>query len=286
MILEHGAGTEQTQVRHPLLAKLFFLSYMPSSQKPRNKHRKQTRKHETTVTFDVVANESGQIEVHFTPEGWISSPQALPGSYKTKTEYDRPTGKTKIVFAHGTNFDGAFLDERRVFRQFDKIVALDTNNIDIDGRRVSTTCLLISASSLDEDTVRFDKHGFAIIDVPQEVNPEFVALDIALHFYLPQQPDEGATKIAVLTDSALGDHDAINKRMLPYLGSKLLRDDLKLVYASAETGIGFARDLMKICNSQADELKKDCIKSPEILVTVDNGYPFCKGWTKFEFKGD
>jgi hypothetical protein len=260
---------------------------MPKSQRPRKGRTVQVRKHETYIEFVGIADEAGQIKFDIDPSGRITSPHARPESFSLITGYERQSGKKKIVYSHG-GADSAFLAEKdHLLSQCTRLACIDTNTFQVGDLRVSATCLAINPAQLDfsKNEMNFDLKRFAFFDVPIDVNPEMVALDIALHYFIPQDADTLA-KWRIIVDSELGKHEEINKRQEPYLDSKILRDDIKLAYASADSGQSLSNNLIKLCDAQAKSLMKGCQSHPEKLKAIDDAYPYCRGWMLFNVASD
>jgi hypothetical protein len=232
------------------------------------------------VEFAVIPDENGQARVDIAPDGRISSPQGVAGTYALKRGYDRESGKRKIAFSHGGEAQGVFLSERdQLISTFSRLICLDTNTDQIGDIRVSVTALALSQNPLPKssENVYFDIKAYVFFDVPSDINAEMVGLDIALHYFAnPENPSEGI--IGIIMDSDLGKHDQINRRELPYLGNKFIPSNSKLLYASSDTGDGFSNQIMRLCDSRAKKIMEELRSNPEDLKPVDDSYPYCRGW--------
>lgn len=253
---------------------------MPKSLPPRKKRRQtpKSRAHETFVQFDVAANHGGSVSVEFGPRGSITSKQATRGTFKSVTTYVRASGKEKVVFSQQGETEFAFLAQsQQLLSSFDCIAALDAGTVQVGDVKVSTACLALSSSSLAYGELTFDLYKFAFFDVPDQVNPEMVALDLALHHILNTKIAD-QQRIGIVMDTELGAHNQINTRAISYLGSSFLPEGVRLIYASADTGQGPAHDLIKICDKEEKSFRDEVLGHPEWINPKIDQYPYCCGW--------
>jgi hypothetical protein len=253
---------------------------MPISKRPRKKIKHQSRNHQSHVEFSVIPDENGQARVDISPDGRISSPQGVAGTYSLKRGYDRESGKRKIAFSHVGEVHGAFLSERdQLISAFSRLICLDTNTDQIGDVRVSVTALALSQNPLPKSSgdVHFEIKAYVLFDVPIDINPEMVGLDIALRYFANRENySEGIS--GIIMDSDLGKHDQINRREIPYLGNRLIPNNSKLLYASSDTGDGFSNQVMRLCDSWAKRIMEKLRLHPEDLKPIDDSYPYCRGW--------
>jgi hypothetical protein len=66
----------------------------------------------------------------------------------------------------------------------------------------------------------------------------------------------------------------------------MLRGDIKLLYASADSGQSLSNQLIKLCDAEAKSLMKECQNHPEQLKVIDDAYPYCRGWMLFNVATD
>lgn len=81
-------------------------------------------------------------------------------------------------------------------------------------------------------------------------NPERAGM-LALALEHCNQPGDLALKRAIVTDSDLGLHDAINSRTTPLYGDVLLPPNFTVLYASGDTGTEVTNKILAFCDKQA-----------------------------------
>ncbi|MCA2378614.1 hypothetical protein ATU3C_17810 [Agrobacterium genomosp. 3 str. RTP8] len=127
-----------------------------------------------------------------------------------------------------------------ILRNFDFVCAVDTNNRDINGRRVSVTAVVSAHSEpppegrsaywrldvpfcwefIDLKTDKVENHGWL------EAYDQLVKLGII----------RADTRVGMIVDADLGNIPSFNRRELSVFGDRLLPEKLQLIYASADTG--------------------------------------------------
>lgn len=143
--------------------------------------------------------------------------------------------------------------------EYDKIILSDANTRTVAGESITACCCFegrfIRAS---ETSVRFeltDPH-LRILEMRGGIleprgapgNPEMLAIlritsEIAAHQKL--------TRAAVITDSELGRHEAINARTEPLFGDQHLPEPFRLIYASTDTGADAPNKLLRLCEKES-----------------------------------
>lgn len=258
---------------------------MPVFKRPRKKKRIQTRKHEHVGSFALVTDEHGDASFSIDENGRISSPQGVDGTYTLRTSYARQSGKEKVVFEHNAGINGTYLTERaQLCANFEKLAAIDTNVARINGEDVLISVFAISKSQLSrtEPDVEFETHAFYFFGVPEGVDKEMVGLDIAIHNMVLPELEKEPYRLGFVTDSNLGIHEKINSQALPFLGEKLLDPNVKLIYASSDTGIQLANDIMKKCDSTAKKVAKYLTESPANIERTGANYKYCRDLARFD----
>lgn len=81
-------------------------------------------------------------------------------------------------------------------------------------------------------------------------NPERAGM-LALALEHCEKPGDLALKRAIVTDSDLGLHDAINARTTPLYGDVLLPPNFTVLYASGDTGTEATNRILAFCDKQA-----------------------------------
>jgi hypothetical protein len=258
---------------------------MPVSNRPRKKKRIQARKHEHVGSFAFVTDEHGEASFTIAEDGRISSPKGVDGSYTLRTSYARQSGKEKVVFEHNAGKIGTYLTERaQLCANFEKLAAIDTNVARINDENVFISVFAITNGQLSrtEPDVEFTTHAFYFFGVPEGVDKEMVGLDIALHNMVRPGMESEPYRLGFVTDSNLGIHEKINSRTLPFLGDKLLNPSVTLIYASSDTGIQLANDIMKKCDSTAKKVAKYLTESPADIERTGANYKYCRDLARFD----
>jgi hypothetical protein len=138
--------------------------------------------------------------------------------------------------------------------RFDQILAIDTNSVDIEGRKVSAACLIACRVVKREDgfhLVSIDgcHYVYEFHDVPG--NPEMLAiLKIArdiIKAYGKNIPEN--FRVAFITDSELDSHAAMSRREVPLYQNHFLPEGFTLIYASGDTGQEVANTLIRTCDN-------------------------------------
>ncbi|WP_411879909.1 hypothetical protein [Polaromonas sp. YR568] len=91
-----------------------------------------------------------------------------------------------------------------------------------------------------------------------EGNPERAGM-LALALEHSNTLGDLALKRALVTDSDLGLHDAINARTMPLYGEVLLPPNFTLLYASGDTGTEATNRILAFCDKQAKATLRDMI---------------------------
>lgn len=257
---------------------------MPVSKKPKKK-RVQTRKHETIGSFAIMSDANGNASFSIDESGRISSSQGVEGSYTIRTTYARDSGKEKVVFEHNAGLSGGYLNERaQLCDNFERLAAIDTNVSHVDGQEIYVSCFAISKNVLNQTDpdVDFTTHAFYFFGVPEGIDKEMVGLDIALHNMVRPALIEQPCRMGIVMDSNLGAHKSINSRALPYLGENLLDPELKLIYASTDSGVQLVNEVLKKCDSLSKRVAKHLASNPDQVERTGANYKYCKNLVRFD----
>lgn len=142
---------------------------------------------------------------------------------------------------------------------YDSIFVTDANTISLNNEKVSAACFIcLRAFSTPEGT---------IVDVEKKINiydfrgcsgnPEMLAILKVIND-VRRSAGDNPIKIAFVTDSELGNHDAINSRKHPLYGNHYLPEGFSLMYASSDTGNSFLNQMIKFCDKQSSSYLDTC----------------------------
>lgn len=182
-----------------------------------------------------------------------------PTSAVRNTYYD---GLSKPKFQTVLHNDGYLtvggLDELLSLNSF---FVIDTNTNIVNGQRVSITFLMRLKLVLTKDgyqVIPVDRNVFVFefIGVPNDKNPELLAMlklsnDILATEQLPKD-----TQIWFINDSELGNQRDYSNQIKPIYGKHFLPKPFKIVYASSDRGTDAINQLFRIADSKAKEFLK------------------------------
>ncbi len=147
------------------------------------------------------------------------------------TGYERDSGKFKSTMRvtsdplHITGNVSAWIS------RYDRIFAVDTNSIDLDGDHLSVTCCIRAEIELIENrwSARIDAID-ALVAFQPKFKPELVGwLDVISRINIDPK-----LKIGLVVDSELGLIPEMNLRRVPIADGTYLPSNIELVYASSD----------------------------------------------------
>jgi hypothetical protein len=241
------------------------------NQKKNNKHRKKV---DEFVHFKATANNDGFINIGFDEMGRLDCPEADKSSVCVYKGYMRDSGKEKVI-SKTFSFEGmAYRSQRdHIINNFDSIAAIDTNDFKFSGRNLSISAsffcekLKKSASTLVE---ALPMPFFIIENIQPGLNSEIVGWYLFIKHIVPLLKLTKASKLALVVDSELGKHQAINCRESPYYREHLLPENIGLIYASTDTGTDLPNNLIKECDRNSRKLYNQ-IQTGELLIPNNFG---------------
>lgn len=141
--------------------------------------------------------------------------------------------------------------------KYDAVFVLDTNRRIFDGKEVAAAAFIRCHFHQNGDAFSVICDGqlsvFEMHEIPKDRNPEMLALLKLANDIVRSRKAETTLNIALITDSALGSHDAINQRSAPIYGTQYLPAGFSIHYASSDVGSEAVNHLMKFC----DKASKD-----------------------------
>jgi len=173
-------------------------------------------------------------------------------------ERDTANKEPKIRTRNGTTPGGISIGGIAELEKFDYIFAIDTNSKIFDKVKISVACFLSLKINSSKDGYRLAPAGPAqLIEIYDcNDNPELAAiLEIAIQELALQQQYNADHKlnVAIITDTELGLHSAINSRSAPIYKGQFLPEGFSLIYASSDTGNELPNSLIKACDKAATE---------------------------------
>jgi hypothetical protein len=157
------------------------------------------------------------------------------GSSRTERRYERASGKSKVVSSIPSDGSSAF-DATRALYAYDLAIAIDTNTLAIGNTRCAV-CFSHYAQMPSRGFVGNIAYcplgAFLITGIAEGVNPERIGWFLTFkHHLAPNQARMG--KLAVVVDSELGLHRAINSREIGYYEENFLPQNATMVYSSSD----------------------------------------------------
>jgi hypothetical protein len=160
---------------------------------------------------------------------------ADPGSSRTERRYERSSGKPKVVSSIPSGGPSAF-DAKQALYAFDWALAVDTNSLTTGDTRYGvcfSNYAQMPPRGFVGNIVYRPLGAFLIAGIAEAVNPERIGWFLTIkHHLAAHQAHMG--RIAVVVDSELGLHRAINSREVGYYEGHLMPDNITMVYASSD----------------------------------------------------
>jgi hypothetical protein len=234
------------------------------------RRRNKTKPRQDQVFGVVNLREDRTLTIHYDPHAdEIEIIGAEKGSTRTERNYERNSGKPKIVSSIPSDGKTSFTASRALFA-YDAVFAVDTNTRMLFGKR----CGVSVSYFTPQPPAKCDSNGvpficlaaYLIVGIREEVNPEQIGWDLILtkHLNSSRTPDQ---RIAMVVDSELGSHREINDRKKGYYMNNMLPAELTLVYASSDAdNETLGGKMIGMCDCMAtkvfDELETKGIPAP------------------------
>lgn len=191
----------------------------------------------------------------------VSIRDAVPGSLKFERSYAREGKNDKVTVSVPAGVSSGF-SALEALRQYDHVVAIDTNSREIGGRKVGVcfAYLIPGGFAAHAGDIPFvPLAAYAIAGIREGVNPEAVGWQLILsrHIVPAYKPEHG--RLGVIVDSELGRgvHEAINARRAGYYADQMLPSFATLIYASDKETDTLPGMMMRYCHNHArDALAK------------------------------
>jgi len=201
-------------------------------KKKRNEHIYATTKGEVTEIV-VTANSL---------TGEITFGTGVTNVYSEVT-YDRPKGPKVLSRIPQAHPDVSFDTPPALLKNFDFLCAVDTNNREIQGKRVCVVgiytfkrVLIPAAAGVKEDWQGDVPFCLEYINIRLDLKPENFGWLATYEHLLKFDIIDKTKRVGMVVDSDLGNLNAYNKRELPVDGPDFLPPNVTLIYASADAG--------------------------------------------------
>lgn len=252
----------------------------------KNNKRKRIRSPKKEVhEFVHFRSNKSQVNISWDEMGRLVCPEADPESVCVYKGYIRNSGKEKIVSKTFANNGMAhFSQQNHILENFNSIAAIDTNNYKFSGRNLAIAapyfCKNLKETAY-KPTEAVSMPFFIIENIQPGLNAEVVGWHLFIKHIIPILNLKKWEKLALVVDSELGKHKAMNNRNLPYYSNYFLPENVTLIYASADTGNDPLNKLIKECDKSSKKYFKQ-IQESKLLIpsqlggkTVDfSGYAY------------
>lgn len=226
-----------------------------SNKKPRSEYVYATTRDEVSeisLSFDSL---TGAIEFQ-TP---------VINSY-AQTTYERESTKgPKVLNKIPLNISALrFSPDQSLFEDYELLFAIDTNTRQINGVKHSVGGILYCELQKPEQAIKWlVPFGIEFTD---EHKPENFSWKIVIEHILDDPSLCSVPRIGMLVDSDYGNLDSYNKRILPVWGDVFIPMNVRLIYASTDSGREFLVNKLiseadKFSNLLLDHIEKGSISA-------------------------
>lgn len=224
------------------------------------------RKPRSEYIYATTRDEVSEILLSFDPlTGAIEFDTPVIGSYAQVTyEREFPKGPKVINKVPLNPTALRFASDQSIFEDYDLLFAIDTNTRHINGISHSIGgflyCELIKKQQAIKWLVPFG------IEFTDEHKPENFSWKIVMEHILEDPALKSVSRIGVLVDSEYSQIDNYNKRTMPIWGDVFLPTNVRLIYASTDTGKEFLINKLineadKFSNFLLDHIERGSIPS-------------------------
>lgn len=239
----------------------------------------RTKKPRSESVYATTAGEVSEINISYDPAtDTVSFESPVVNTYNV-TSYKRRKGD-KVL--NRTKIDGPNLgfNPSNSLKEYDGIIAIDTNTVQIEDRVLSVTGIVHAKWALDngkKDQIHFGT-PFCLEYRDLAEPKEKIGWMMALHQLTINGYFADSERVAVVVDAFLGDISKMNSRDLPIFSSYYLPEPFTLIYASADSGQ----------EHLANKLIRSADKAANMLIKFfkdGNGVPTNRTVTDSLFKG-
>lgn len=202
--------------------------------------KKQKRKKRIQQIYGTTGGDVGELIVNVDQRtGEISFGSPMTNVY-SEVSYERTKAPKVISRVAQEGRSLSFDPEDAVLKHYDFLCAVDTNTRTIRDYQVSVTAVITFAEAPPPPGAK----RYWQLDVPfcwefiglKTQKPENFGWLAALEEMVYRRLIASQKRIGMLVDSDLGNIGAYNAREKPFFGDVLLPNNIKLIYASADTG--------------------------------------------------
>jgi len=220
-----------------------------------SKKNKTAVKPRTAYTYFTSKEKVTAIDIAFNPlDQSFSTSMPITNSYHEVT-YERDRKPPKALNITPLSSTELHMDANSALRGFDALIAIDTNNKEINGEQHSATGVIIAkwlSAKTDLKHVYSYETPFCIEYLSLRDPREIIGWCMALQHLNATGSIQRCVKTAVIVDAYLEDLPKFNSRSMPLYQGFYLPDEFTLVYASADGGAEFiANQLLKSADKAA-----------------------------------
>lgn len=183
----------------------------------------------------------GKLELKYNfDEDSLEIENQIIDSAKVETSYKKTSGKLKRT--NSTPLKSTKLPfncDKAIFKNFDVLLAIDTNTKLISNNLVSVTSSYFVNKPISECNktgkypfIPFASHLF--ININNSINAEKLGWHTIISNYVQNHFPKNY-RIGIIVDCDLGAHDSINSYKDPYFEQFYLPENIQLIYASSDT---------------------------------------------------
>ena len=216
------------------------------------------KKIDISIRFSLPHGLQTPFSLSISPDGDISlkdanACSAFPLSMDRTTHFDRPKGKKVQTYR---KIEGGFTSINGLVELslFDDFFVIDTNTKEVGGEPVSVACFVRCRLRAEDKKYRLEcEPRLNIFEFyGAKHDHELLAILRVANDVIRSCGESTVGRWAIVTDCALGLHDAINDRTSSLYGSHNLPEGFQLMYASSDTGSEILKGLMKFCDQQSN----------------------------------
>lgn len=208
--------------------------------------------------YATTAREVEEISLYVDPQaGEVHFGPAVVNTY-SEASYDRPKGP-KVLTRTPISGPGLQIDPNdALIRNYDLLVAVDTNTRQIAEQRVSATGITVGTharhpSSGGKAIAYRTPFCLEFVDVVEE--PERIGWMMAIRELRDYNVITADARVGLIVDSDLSNIPAYNARRTPLCGNFFLPERIQLIYASSDAGRGYlANKLIQMADRAAQQL--------------------------------
>lgn len=157
---------------------------------------------------------------------------------------------------------------------YDYIFSIDTNTVQNENKKVSVSCIMQTVIYFDKKELLQRSIALCAIYILEAKNKaENLCWHILITMIQKSFEYNKNSKIAIITDSDLGQHHFYNERTQPYFEKNFLPENFTLLYAS-DKGPNFQNKIIHKCDIAARTLMNNILSGK---VVVDDAYTVHNG---------